>query len=88
MQAFTLSIGERQFRLRSSFDVAEFSGRLVAAVRSGGGMVDIPVAGDGRLSALVSPGVNIVLETHEVEPGPVFEKATTVPWTGADDLEF
>ena len=46
------------------------------------------MAGDGRLSALVSPGVNIVLETHEVEPGPVFEKATTVPWIGADDLEF
>lgn len=88
MQAFTLSIGDRQFRLRTSFDVTEFSARLIAAVRAGGGMVDIPVAGNGQLTALVSPGVSIVLETHEVDPGPAFEKAMTVPWVGADDLEF
>lgn len=88
MQAFTLSIGDRQFRLRTSFDVAEFCARLTTAVRAGGGMVEIPVAGNGGLSALVSPGVSIVLETHEVDPGPVYEQATTIPWVGADDLEF
>ncbi|WEO77258.1 hypothetical protein BJQ94_18205 [Cryobacterium sp. SO2] len=88
MQAFTLSIGDRLFRLRTPFDAAEFSARLTAAVRAGGGMVDIPVAGEGHVTVLVSPGVSIVLETHEVETGAVFEQASTVPWIGADDLEF
>ncbi|MGY4858671.1 hypothetical protein [Cryobacterium sp. AP23] len=74
--------------MRTTTDLAEFSARLTAAVRSGGGMVDIPVAGEGRVIVLVSPGVSVVLETHEVDPGMFLEQGTVVPWLGADDIEY
>lgn len=88
MQAVTLTIGDRQFRLRMMTDLAEFSDRLTEAVRSGGGMVDIPVATEGRVTALVSPGVVIVLESHEVDAAATYDPAMVMPWIAADDLEY
>lgn len=88
MQAVTLSIGDRQFRLRMTTDLAEFSERLVTAVRSGGGMVDIPVAGAVGVQVLVSPGLSILLETHEVDPDVLLQPASTTPWLAADDIEY
>lgn len=88
MQAVTLSIGDRQFRLRMTTDLAEFSARLVAAVRSGGGMVDIPVAGAVGVRVLVSPGMSIVLETYEVDPDALLQPASMTPWLAADDIEY
>jgi hypothetical protein len=88
VQAVTLTIGERQYGLRSSTDLGEFCARLTDAVQAGGGMVEIPVAGDRSIAVLVSPGVSVVLETREVGPAAEFEAAGTVPWLCADDLEF
>jgi hypothetical protein len=88
VQAVTLTIGERQFGLCSSTDLGEFCARLTDAVQAGGGMVKLPVAGDGGITVLVSPGVSLVLETREVDPVAEFEDAGTVPWLTADDLEF
>jgi hypothetical protein len=88
VQAISLSIADRHFRLRTTTDLAELSARLTVAVRSGGGMVDIPIAGEGRVSVLVSPGVSVVLETHEMDPGMLLDQATVVPWLGADDIDY
>jgi hypothetical protein len=89
VQAVTLTIGEREYRLRMNTDVAGLSARLTAAVQAGGGMVDIPVTGEGcSVSVLVSPGVSVVLETRAVEPEHIFDEARMVPWLAADDFEF
>ncbi|TFD93349.1 hypothetical protein E3T61_04425 [Cryobacterium lactosi] len=88
MQAHTLTIGERLFRLRSSCDVAELAATLTAAVRQGGGMVDLPVVGEVSVQVLVSPGVSVVLETHEVDPSAIIDPSVPVPWLAADDLDF
>jgi hypothetical protein len=89
VQAVTLTIGERPFRLRLTTDVAELSARLTTAVRAGGGMVEIPVCGEGSsVTVLVSPGVSVVLETRKVEPEQIFDEARIMPWLPADDLEF
>ena len=89
MQAVTLTIGDRQFRLRMNTDVAELSARLTAAVRAGGGMVEIPVVGEGdSVTVLVSPGVSLVLETRAVEPEQIVDENRIVPWLTVDDLEF
>ena len=88
MQAHTLTIGERLFRLRSSCDVTALLAALTAAVRQGGGMVNLPVVGDVGIDALVSPGVCVVLETYEVDPRAVLDTTVPAPWTAIDDLDF
>ena len=88
MQAITLTIGDRQFRLRVATDLTQFSARLTDAVRAGGGMVEIPVATEGGVTVLVSPGVSVVLETHEVDFEHLRDEATGVPWVAGDDMEF
>ena len=59
---------------------------LTAAVQQGGGMVDLPVVGEVSVQVLVSPGVSVVLETHEVDPSAIIDPA--LPWLAADDLDF
>jgi len=86
MQAHTLTVGERLFRLRSSCDMTVLAAALTAAVQQGGGMVDLPVVGEVSVQVLVSPGVSVVLETHEVDPSAIIDPA--LPWLAADDLDF
>ena len=88
MQAHTLTVGARQFRLRTSCDVAELSAALTAAVQQGGGMVSLPVVGEVSVEVLVSPGVSVVLETYEVDPRSVPDPAVPSPWLAIDDLEY
>lgn len=88
MQAHTLTVGERLFRLRSSCDVPALLAALTAAVRQGGGMVRLPVVGEVGVEVLVSPGVSVVLETFEVDPRAFLEPAAPVPWSAVDDLDF
>jgi hypothetical protein len=88
VQAVTLTIGERQFGLSSSTDLAEFSARLTAAVQAGGGMVEIPVAGDGRVTVLISPGVTVVLEARDVRPHSEHDDAGFMPWLASDEMEI
>jgi hypothetical protein len=88
VHAVTLTIGERQFRLLTTTDLAQFSDRLVAAVQSGGGMVEIPVPGAVAVSVLVSAGVHIVLETHELDPESILDSPAMTPWLAVDDIEY
>ncbi|ANP74459.1 hypothetical protein [Cryobacterium arcticum] len=88
MQAYTLTVGDRPFRLHRSCDVAELTTALTSAVRAGGGMVSLPVAGDVTVAVLVSPGVCVVLEIHEVELATGVAGEVDFPWLAADDLEY
>ncbi|WP_104164195.1 hypothetical protein [Cryobacterium sp. N22] len=88
MQAHTLTVGERLFRLRSSCDVTALLAALTAAVRQGGGMVRLPVVGEVGVEALVSPGVSVVLETFEVDPRALLDSVAPVPWFAVDDLDL
>ena len=88
MQAYTLTVGDRPFRLHSSCDVAELTTALTSAVRAGGGMVSLPVAGEVAVAVLVSPGVCVVLEVHEVELANTGRDEVDFPWLAADDFEY
>ena len=88
MQAHTLTVGERLFRLRTSSNMAALSAALTAAVQQGGGMVSLPVVGEVSVEVLVSPGVSVVLETFEVDPRTFLDPVVPVPWLAADDLDF
>jgi len=88
MQAYTLTVGDRTFRLHSSCDVAELTTALTSAVRAGGGMVSLPVAGAVAVAVLVSPGVCVVLEVHEVDLPGAADGEVDFPWLAADDLEY
>ncbi|MGO4783886.1 hypothetical protein [Cryobacterium sp. W22_MBD10_FK3] len=88
MQAHTLTVGARQFRLRTSSDVTALAAALTIAVQQGGGMVSLPVVGDVSVEVLVSPGVSVVLETYEVDPRAVLEPVVSSPWVAIDDLEY
>jgi hypothetical protein len=88
VQAVTLTIGERQFRLRSATDLTEFSARLTTAVRAGGEMVEIPVAGEACVTVLISPGVAVVLESREIDPHTDLEDVGFMPWLASDEMEI
>ena len=88
MQAHTLTVGGRLFRLRTSCDLPALMAALTAAVRQGGAMVRLPVVGEVGVEALVSPGVSVVLETYEVDPRAVPDATVPVPWFAVDDLDF
>lgn len=88
MQACTLIVGERQFRLRVPCDVAALADRLTEAVRQGGAMVTVPVTGDVRISLLVSPGLCVVLETYEVESPLAASASAAMPWLAIDDIDY
>jgi hypothetical protein len=51
-------------------------------------MVNLPVVGEVSVQVLVSPGVSVVLETHEVDPSAIIDPSVPVPWLAADDLDF
>jgi len=88
MQACTLIVGERQFRLRVPCDVAELADRLTDAVRQGGAMVALPVTGEVQISVLISPGLCVVLETYEVDSPLAAASSAAMPWLAIDDLDF
>ncbi|TFC04071.1 hypothetical protein E3O42_05590 [Cryobacterium adonitolivorans] len=88
MQAHTVTVGGRLFRLSTSSDVTSLSAALTAAVRRGGAMVSLPVVGEVGVEVLVSPGVSVVLETYEVDPRAEFDPAVPVPWFATDDIDF
>lgn len=88
MHAYTLTVGDRPFRLRASCDLSELSSALTDAVRAGGGMVSLPMPGGDCVTVLVSPGLGVVLEVHEVDPAPAIGKDAAGPWLAADDLDY
>ena len=88
MQAYTLTVGDRLFRLRTPCDVTELTTRLTEAVRAGGGMVGVPVAGETAVAVLISPGVPVVLEMWDVDPGPEPDLGLDIPWLAGDDLDY
>ena len=88
MQAHTLTVGGRLFRLRTSCDLPALMAALTTAVRQGGAMVRLPVVGEVGVEALVSPGVSVVLETFEVDPRALLEPTAPVPWFAVDDLDL
>jgi len=88
MQAHTLTVGSRLFRLRTSCNVAALAAALTAAVQQGGGMVSLPVVGEASVQVLVSPGVSVLLETFEVDPRSLLDPVVPVPWLADDDLDF
>jgi len=88
MHAYTLTVGDRPFRLHSSCNLSELSDALTDAVRAGGGMVALPMPGSASVTVLVSPGLGVVLEAHEVDPAPFTDRDDAGPWLAADDLDY
>ena len=58
------------FYLAAQQDVDETKDQIVDAVKQGGGMVDIAVAGDGTVSLLVSQSVRVTFEEIETPETP------------------
>ncbi len=66
MRVARLVVGQREYSLAADADVDEFEGALLEAVRSGGAVIEVPVAGDLRVEALITPGVPVVVESRDV----------------------
>jgi len=67
MMRTSVSVNGVEYRLAQGRDIDDVKRATVAAVRSGGDLVDIVVVGNRLVSVLVSPGIPITFEGHEVE---------------------
>lgn len=65
----TLSCGRWSYVLDESASIVEFRDVVERAVRSGGGFVDVPVAGDATVSIFVGPAAQLRLVTQAPDAG-------------------
>lgn|GEM_PF-2586303 len=74
MYATELTIGDRAYLLRAGTDERIVLDELTAAVRAGGGVVELPAAAPNSPRAvLISPGVPVFIERIPIPddaPGP------------------
>jgi hypothetical protein len=55
------------FFLAQGHDVQTVKDSVVAALRAGGGMVDLIVVGNVEVSVAISPGVAVIFQSEEVD---------------------
>lgn len=67
-QRITVSFGSHTYWVSRGYDRHKLEQQIVSALRSGGDLVEIPRERARTVSILVSPGADIVIETHQVEP--------------------
>ncbi|WP_165068120.1 hypothetical protein [Marisediminicola senii] len=78
MELTTLTIGTHRFLLRVDVDIDAFQAELLATVRDGGGVIEIPTAGTDRVDALVTPGVPLLFEHRHIS-----EDGADSDWNGS-----
>ena len=76
----TLAIGDRRFRLPQDVHVSSLEEELLDAMRAGGGVVAIPIAGLLPVRAIVTPGLPVLFEFTE-------EQETSMP-NLEDDISY
>jgi len=77
-QRTTMQIGGRDHTLADDQDVGELQRRALAAVREGGALIRVPLAGGRAADVLVSPGLPLVFLTVDV-PDDDDDSASTSP---------
>ena len=88
MELTTLTIGTHRFLLRVDVDVDAFQSELLAMVRDGGGVIEIPTAGTDRVDALVTPGVPLLFEHRPIsEDGSDSGWSVSVPYSPWDEFD-
>lgn len=86
MQIHKVTIASREYFLASSDAAEHLKTALVAAVRSGGGLVEIALAKGGGVSVLISPGVVAFFELIETPDEPDDDGPGHHPYFHDDDL--
>lgn len=66
MKRTTITVGGKRYALAQGRAVDGVKAAAVAAVRTGGDLVDIVVLGNREVSVLISPGVPVQFETVEI----------------------
>ncbi|GAB3618561.1 hypothetical protein GCM10027416_31180 [Okibacterium endophyticum] len=74
MQLVKLTIDKQSYTLSSDVDLDRLQAQLVSAARNGAGMVDIPVVGARKMTALITPAIPVTVVsttvTDEVDDEP------------------
>jgi len=81
----TVTIDGKTYGLSQGADVAGLKQSTTEASRAGGGMVEFVVVGNRQVSALVSPGVPVIFEDHDVPDDDRDTGDVQEPW---DDIEY
>jgi hypothetical protein len=68
-----ITVDRREFCLAPDQNLAELKNQIVATVKAGGGMIELPVAGGTTVNVLVGPGIGVQFRQHEapIENEPV-----------------
>jgi hypothetical protein len=85
---YTCTVGSSSYILAQGHDVDELKTQMTAAVRSGGGFVDLVLFGNRTVSVLVSPGTSVIFETAEVDTDSRDTGDVAQPFTTIDEWAF
>jgi hypothetical protein len=67
MRRHYLDVAGATFFLAQGHDIQQAKDAVVAAIRAGGGLVDLVVFGNVEVSVAVSPGVPVVFRSENVD---------------------
>jgi len=88
MKQETVQVGTHRYILAQGHDIADVKASAVAAVRAGGGIVDLVVHGGEEVSFLLSPGVAVLFTTEVFESRPEETGEPWPPFASYTDVEF
>jgi hypothetical protein len=71
-----VTIDRHEFYLAPGASVQALNATISDTIRSGGGMVTLPISGSREISALVGPGIVVIVEE--------FDRAEDVAFEGTD----
>lgn len=83
----TVTIDHTKFFLAQSTDVDVLEDEMIAAVRDGGGLIHFTEVGNRRVTALVTPGVGMLLGAREVAADGRDDGDLNAPFTASPHLE-
>jgi hypothetical protein len=67
MKRHYVDVAGTTFFLAQGRDIQQVKDAVVAAIRSGGDLVDLVVFGNAEISVAVSPGVPVIFRSEEVD---------------------
>jgi hypothetical protein len=84
----TVLVDGQVYPLAQGQDLEAIKAATVEAAREGAGLVDFIVVGNRAVSVLVTPGVRVLFERHEVDVDVRDTGDTESPFSPSMDLDF
>jgi hypothetical protein len=83
----SIAIGRASYDIDASVDIQELMTEIESAVRAGGRFVRVPLSSDRSVDVLVSPGLQVSIESFAHRPLEIVPSLEAEPLSGLDEYD-